>query len=229
MTRLIRGQVLLASIALLATFTALYVSSAPIAAASTARSAKKSKKHKSKKKAVKKMKNERITAGTETLMFNAAVAGALEKAKVSTTATSPASGSLSSGFIFPLASGTLNPTTGLGSVTATGGITFASSFSVPGLFSSESNASVSEPALALNTAPTLSLTSQQATPPTFPFATVSLKGVHPASRAGAITLSDLPASLTATGAQFLNEFAAGSFTSGEAAGTLTVDVTASGG
>lgn len=235
MTRFIRWQILLvASTVSLVALTASVMLSAPVAVATTAHSAKRAKKHrKAKKKHTarkptgKKVANAAITAGTETLTFNATAAGALEKAKVSVTLVSPASGALSSGFVFPLTGGTLNPGTGLGTVTTGGGITFATSFGVAGLFSSETNATVSEPSLALNTAPTLSLTSQQAIPPTFPFATANLKGVHPVSHVGAIALIDLPVSLTSTGARFLNEFAAGSFTTGEALGTLTIDVTSS--
>ena len=229
MTRFVRGQILLVSIASLLALTVSATLSVPVAGAFTAHVAKKSKKHKKAKKkhAAKNVSSVKITAGTETLTFNTTAAQALEKAKVAMTVVSPATGSLSAGFVFELTGGTLNPATGLGSVSAGGGITFATSFSVPGLFSSESNSTVSEPALALNSTPTLSVTSQQVTPPTFPFETVSLKGVRPVSHGGTITLSDLPASLTSTGAQFLNQFASGSFTTGEAVGAVSVDVTAS--
>ncbi len=236
MTRFIRGQmILLVSIASLLALTVSATLSAPVAGAAPAHSTKKSKKHKkakrkhaSKKPAGKKVANATITGGSETLTFNATTAGTLEKAKVSITVVSPATGALATGFVFPLSAGTLNSVTGLGSVTGTGGIEFATSFSVAGLFSTETNATISEPALALNSTPTLSLTSQQANPPTFPFGTASLKGVRPVSHAGTITLSNLPVSLTSTGAQFFNQFASGAFTAGEAAGTLTVQATTGG-
>jgi hypothetical protein len=229
MTRLVRGQIMLVSITALLALTMSVTFSAPLAAAAPAHSAKKSKKHKKSKRKhgtkAKKTANATVTGGTETLTFNTTAAQALEKGKVSTTLVNPASGSLATGFVFQLSGGTLNPSTGLGSLTSTGGVTFATSFSVPGLFSSESNATISEPSLALNSAPTLSFTSQQANPPTFPFGTVSLKGVHPSSHGGSITLADLPVALTSAGARFLNEFAAGSFTAGEAIGTVTIDAT----
>jgi hypothetical protein len=225
MLRMVRTQVLVSIVSML-TLGASVTLSVPTATAAAAHSSKKSKGHKKKKKkAVKKAPNATVTAGTETLTFNATAAQALEKAKVSTTVVSPATGALSSGFVFPIAGGTLNPVTGLGSITTTGGITFATSFSVPGLFSSESNATAAEPALKLSSASTLSLTSAQVSPPTFPFATV--KGVHPSSHAGAIALLNMPVSLTSTGAQFLGQFATGAFTAGEAIGTITVQVTAS--
>jgi Htaa len=203
--------------------------SAPMAAAAPAHASKKSKKHKKtkKKKAAKKAASVKVTAGTETLAFNTQAAQALEKAKVSVASVSPSTGVLASGFVFPLAGGTLNPSTGYGSLTTTGAITFSTSFSVPGLFSSGSEATISEPSLALGSTSTLSFTSQQASPPTFPFATVSLKGVHPAVDGSAITLTNLPVALTATGVQFLSEFASGAFTAGETVGTVTVQVTAS--
>jgi hypothetical protein len=181
------------SIVSLLAFTAVATLSAPVAGASPAHASKKAKKAKKKAKvkkkhAAKKVANVTVTGGSETLTFNAAAVQTLEKDKVSTTLISPATGALASGIVFTLSGGTLNPGTGLGSVTAAGGVTFATSFSVPGLFSSESNLTASEPSVALNTAPTLSFTSQNASPPTFQFATVSLKGVKPTSGAGTLTL-----------------------------------------
>jgi hypothetical protein len=228
MIRITRSRVALVSTVSLLALTGATTATS-LATAATAHMSKKSKKHKKakKKQPAKKAANVTVTAGTETLTFNAQVVQALEKAKVTTTAVSPATGALSSGFVFSLSGGTLNPATGLGSLTSTGGITFATSFSVPGLFSSESNSTISEPALALTATPTMSFTSEQASPPTFPFATVSLKGVHPVAHGAVITLTNLPASLSATGVLFLNQFASGAFSAGEALGTVTVQVSAS--
>jgi hypothetical protein len=229
MIRRIRAQVVLMSTLSLLALGVVAVVSAPVLAAATAHSDKKSKKHKKakKKRPAKKVASVKIAAGSETLTFSAQAVAALEKAKVSVTVQSPATGALASGFVFPLSGGTLNPGTGLGSVSTTGGITLATSFSVPGLFNSESNSTISEPGLLLSSASTLSFTSQQASPPTFPFATTSLKGIHPVAHGVAITLTNLPLSLTSTGLQFLSEFASGAFTAGEAIGDVTVQVTAS--
>jgi hypothetical protein len=238
MTRLVRAKVVLMTIVSLLALTAVATLSVPVAGAAPAHASKKAKKGKKKTKgkkkksankgSAKKVANVPVTGGNETLTFNAATVQTLEKDKVTTTVISPATGVLASGIVFTLSGGTLNPGTGLGSVTAGGGITFATSFSVPGLFSSESNLTASEPSVALNSAPTLSFTSQNATPPTFPFATVSLKGVKPTSGAGTLTLPNAALSLTATGAQFMNEFASNAFTSGEAIGTLTIQATVGG-
>jgi hypothetical protein len=228
MIRSFRARFALISTVSLLVLVGAAIATVPAAPASVAHSAKKSKKHKkSKKKSAKKVTSVKVTAGTETLTFNAQAFAALEKAKVSVTAVSPATGTVATGFVFPLTGGTLNPSSGAGSVTATGGITFASSFSVPGLFSSESNSTISEPGLVLASASTLSFTSQQASPPTFPFGTTSLKGIHPGSYAGAISLTNLPVSLGPVGVQFLNQFASGAFTAGQAFGTVTVRVSAS--
>ncbi len=229
MPRIIRVQVALLSAVALLGLGASATLSAPFAAAAPAHASKKSKKHKKakKKKTVKKVASVKVTGGTETLTFNAEVALALEKAKVGVAGASPATGALASGFVFPLSGGNLNPASGVGSLSTSGGLTFSTSFGVPGLFSSGSEATISEPALVLGSASTLSFTSQQATPPTFPFATVRLKGVHPVVDGAAITLSDLPVSLTSTGVQFLSGFATGAFTAGETVGTLTVQVSAS--
>jgi hypothetical protein len=228
MIRVIRTRAVLVSTVSLLALAVATTLSAPIAIATPAHAAKKVKKHKKakKKKAAKKTAGVKVTAGTETLAFNAQAAQALEKAKASLAAVSPATGALVSGFVFPLAGGTLNPSTGFGSLTTTGGITFSTSFNVAGVFSGGSEAMISEPSLTLGSASTLSFISQQATPPTFPFATASLERVHPVVSGAAITLANLPISLTVTGAEFLDEFAGGAFTSGEAVGTLTVQATA---
>jgi hypothetical protein len=227
MIRVIRAQLVLVSIASLFALAASTALSASMTTTMPTHSGKKAKKYKKEKEKVNRVLHVKVTAGTETIRFNPWAIHALEKAKVSTTPVSPATGGLSSGFVFPLVGGTLNTGTGFGSVSTTGGVTFATSFSVPGLFLSETNSTVSSPALALKSTPMLSFTSEQATPPTFPFERVSLKGERPVSHAGAITLKRLPASLTPTGAQFLNQFAAGAFTANESVGTVTVLVTAS--
>lgn len=229
MIRMIRAQIALFSAVSLLVLGASTMLSTPVVVAAAAHASKKVKKHKKakKKKAAKKVASVKVTAGTETLAFNAQATQALEKAKVSLAAVSPTTGALASGFVFPLSGGTLNPSTGVGSLTTTGGITFSTSFSVPGLFSSGSEATIAEPFLGLGSTSTLSFTSQQASPPTFPFASVSLKGVHPVVSGAVITLTNLPVSLAATGVQFLGEFASGAFTTREAVGTVTVQVTAS--
>jgi hypothetical protein len=242
MIRLVRAKVVLMAIVSLLAFAAVATLSAPFAGAAPAHLSKKTKKGKAKakakkkhaakkgsaKKPAKKVANVTVTGGSETLTFNAMAVQTLEKDKVSTTIVSPATGALASGIVFSISGGTLNPGTGLGSVTTGGGVTFSTSFSVPGLFSSESNSTVSEPSVALNSAPTLSFTSANVTPPTFPFATVSLQGVRPTSGAGTLTLANAALSLTATGAQFMNQFASNAFTTGEAIGTLTIQATVSG-
>ena len=228
MIRMIRAQVVLFSAVSLLVLGAATMLSTPVAAAAPAPASKKAKKHKKakKKKAAKQVASIKITAGNETLAFNTQATQAFEKAKVSLVAVGPATGALVSGLVFPLASGTLNPSTGYGSLTTTGGITLSTSFGVPGLFSSGSEATISEPSLSLGSSSTLSFTSQQASPPRFPFATVSLKKLHPAVSGTTITLTNLPVALTATGVQFLGGFASGAFTTGEVVGTLTVQAMA---
>jgi hypothetical protein len=226
---MIRAQIALFSAVSLLVLGASTMLSTPVVVAAPAHASKKVKKHKKakKKKAAKRVASVKVRTGSETLVLNTQATQALEKAKVSLAAVSPTTGALASGFVFPLSGGTLNPSTGVGSLTTTGGITFSTSFSVPGLFSSGSEATISEPSLALGSSSTLSFTSQQASPPTFPFASVSLKGVHPVVSGAVITLTNLPVSLAATGVQFLGEFASGAFTTGEDVGTVTVQVTAS--
>jgi hypothetical protein len=227
MIQTVRAHMALLSMVLLLTLGTVATLSAPITSASTAHSANKKHKKAKKKKAVKKVASVKVTAGTEILTFNAQAVQVLEKAKVSVTVVGPTTGTPAAGFVFPLTGGTLNPSTGVGSVKSSGGITMATSFSVPGLFSSETSSTISEPALVLGSASTLSFTSQQVSPPTFSFASTSLKGVRPVAHDGTITLANLSLSLTATGVQFLNQFASESFKTGEAVGIVTVQVSAS--
>jgi hypothetical protein len=230
MIRVIRTRAgLVSAVSLLLALGVSTTVSSPSAAATSARVSKKSEKHKKakKKKAAKRVASVQVSAGTETLVFSTHTVQALETAKASLVAVSPASGAVASGFAFPLAGGTLNPSTGFGSLGATGGLTLSTSIGVPG-FSFGSEATISEPFLGLGSASTLSFTSQQATPPKFSFGTVDLKSVHPLVIGSTITLTSLRVSLTSTGARFLNEFASGAFLTGEAVGTVTVQVTASG-
>jgi hypothetical protein len=228
MIRAIRTQIMLFSAVSLLALGVTTILSAPIAAATPAHVSKKAKKHKKarKKEARKKVASVKVTAGAETFVLSTQVVQALEKANVSVAAVSPATGELASGFVFPLAGGSLNPATGFGALTTSGGLTFSTSVGAPG-FSFGREATISEPFLGLGSTSTLSFTSPQATPPKFSFASVALKAVHPFVYGSAITLTNLRASLTSTGAQFLNEFAGGAFTSGEAIGSVNVQVSSS--
>jgi hypothetical protein len=229
MTRITRAHTALASaVSLLVALGVSTTVCSPVADAANVHLSEKAEGHKEagKKKAHKKVARVKVTAGTETLLFNARVAQALEKAGVSVAAVSPAAGVLTSGFVFQLTGGTLNPATGVGSLTTTGGLTFSTSVGVPE-FSFGREATISEPFLGLGSSSTLSFTSQQATPPKFPFASIALKAVHPLVEGSAITLTNLPALLTVSGARFLDEFASGVFARGEAAGSVTVQVSSS--
>lgn len=229
MIRAIRTQIVLFSaVSLLLALGVTTTLSAPIAAASPSHASKKAKKHKKtgKKKAAKKVASVKVTTGTETFVLSTQVVQALEKANVSVAAVSPATGVLASGFVFPLAGGSLNPATGFGTLTTTGGLTLSTSVGAPG-FSFGREATISEPFLGLGSTSTLSFTSLQATPPKFSFASVALKAVHPFVYGSAITLTNLRASLTVAGAQFLNEFADGAFASGEAIGSVNVQISSS--
>lgn len=219
--------VLFSAVSLLLALGVATMLDAPIAVAVTAHASTQVKKHKkSKRKNTKKVASVKVTGGTETLTFSTQAVQALEKANVTVAAVSPATGALASGFAFPLAGGTLNPATGFGSLTTTGALTFSTGVGIPG-FSFGREATVAEPFLSLYSVSTLNLSSQQATPPKFSFATVALKGVHPHVDGSTIMLTNLRISLTSSGARFLNEFAASAFKTGETVGSVTVQVTAS--
>lgn len=231
--RMLRIRFVLMSVVALLALTASATIVAPVAGAASAHSskakakAKGKKKKKKKKKAkapAKKVANVKVTGGSETLLFNSTTVAALEKAKVTVTPGGTASGTLAGGLVFQVKSGTLNPGTGFGSVSATGGVTMASSFNY-GFFSSEKSASFSEPAVKLAaSAASLSFTSANFTPPVFVFGTLGLKGIKPTSHAGGVTIAKIPVSLASGGVSFLGSFATG-FTVGEVVGTLTIEAT----
>lgn len=138
-----------------------------------------------------------------------------------TTPIAPATATSSGAFTFPLTSGSLNSATGRGSVSASGGLTVASSTNVAGLFGSSSSATANSPVLAIGATSTLTMTSENFTPPTVPLLDLSTSAIKPHGSGAAITLSNIPATLTAPGQQFFGS----SFHAGEEIATVTIQAT----
>ena len=115
---------------------------------------------------MKKVANVKVTGGTETLTFNTTAVQALEKAKAHHhRQPGHRRTRLGHRLLALRRHAQSGDWTWFGE--RHGGITFSTSFR-PRPVSSETNSTVSEPAVALNTTPTMSLTSQQVRPPNVP-------------------------------------------------------------
>jgi len=168
-----------------------------------------------------------ITGGSLTLTFTSAAWAKLDHSLGSTfTDTTmpvePATAT-SGTFTFPLTGGSLNSATGYGDVMASGGITVTSTTSLGVLGSSGSNASATSPVVAIGSTSTVTMTSEQFSPPAVPLFELNTSAVTPAVASGTVTLSNVPVTLTSAGEQFFS--IVGSFSSGEQVGTLTIDAT----
>jgi hypothetical protein len=186
------------------------------------------KKHKKHKKGKKPSAGTtiKVKGGSVTLTFTAQAWSKLSSSVGSTfsrttTPVAPATATSSGAFTFPLTSGSLNSSTGRGSVSASGGLTVASSTNVAGLFGSSSSATANNPVLAIAATSTVTVTSENFTPPTVPLLDLSTSAVKPHTSGTAITLSNIPATLTAPGQQFFGS----SFHTGEEIGTVTIQAT----
>jgi Htaa protein len=165
----------------------------------------------------------KVKSGSVTLTFsssawsriNTSTGSAVGK---STTPVSPATATSTGAFTFPVGGGSINSSTGHGTVDATGGITIESRLSVSGLFSSSSSATATSPTAMLGKSANLTFTSSSFTPPTVALLELVTRGVKVASTSRSVTLSNVKATLTAAGAQFFGS----SFKTGEQIGTVTI-------
>lgn len=169
-----------------------------------------------------------ITGGSATLTFTSAAWAKLDHSvgttfTDTTTPVAPATEAPSGTFTFPLIGGSLNSATGYGSVTASGGFTLTSTTNLGVLGSSGSSATASSPVVAIGSSSTLTVTSEQFTPPTVPLFELKTSAITPAVTSGAVTISNVPVTLTSAGEQFFGIL--GQFTSGEQVATLTIDAT----
>ncbi len=184
---------------------------------------KGAKKKKGKKKAAAIVPSLTVTGGTVTITPSAASSADFTQHKVTTTASAPAT--LAGEVVtLPIASGTLNPVTGYGSLTLSGGYAYSETSSLNfglGSFTSGTEAGLSD--LTISLAASSQLSASVGNPPTNG-AFFALKGLKPAKSAGTLTLAGIEADLTAAAASLLTQFG-GTFTANGSFGTISIQAT----
>lgn len=168
----------------------------------------------------------KAASGTLTITWVAKVWSSLNSSLGSTvgtktTAVAPAAETASGVLTFPITDGSLNSVTGRGTLNASGGIATESHLSVGGLFESSSSASVSSPVITIASASKITITSSNFTPPTgVPLFTLNTAHVKAVGSKHSVTLSKIPAEITALGA---DAFGSG-LQANEVIGTATIQI-----
>ncbi len=161
-------------------------------------------------------------SGTITLSFSAEALKTIDSGSSTvgtiTTPIAPATDAVPGTFVFPISHGTLNSASGKGSVSAHGGLQIESHLKLSGLLESTTSASASNPSAVIGGSSTLSLTSPNFTPSTVALFTLGTAHPKVSGSRHAVTVSRVPAHLTAAGAQFFG----GSFKAGQQIATLTI-------
>jgi hypothetical protein len=198
----------------------------------------KGKKHKSKgRKKGKKGKKPsvstpsvKLTGGAATITLTASGASALEAAKATLTATAPATLPTATQVSMPITGGTLNPSTGEGTVDLGGGFTFLGPVVNLVFFTSQSAVSLEAPVvIKLAGSKGSSLSANVGSPPLdAPFFT--LKAGKPKSAAGSLTLEGISASLDSAAAEVMGKaFSGSSFTTGQTLANVSLQATTAAG
>jgi hypothetical protein len=167
-----------------------------------------------------------IRSGSFTLTFTAAAWSKLTKSSSgnglsSSTSATPIAPATASGpdFTFPLTGGVLNVSSGRGSLSASGGIEISSSGTSSFVTTSASGA-VSDPLVTLGATSSLTVTSENFTPPTVTLLVLASAAVKPYAKGKEVSISDIPAIVTTAAQQLFG--IAGTFNVGEKVGTVTV-------
>lgn len=211
----VRRAVTLTALGLLSvSATAMTVEAAPVAARAQVAKKKRKKKHAS--------FTVKVTGGTMTLAFTApawaVIDGGSPTVGTVTSAVAPATATGTGTFTLPIGHGSLNSATGRGTVDATGGLAIESHVSLAGLFESSSSATASNPVALLSSSSQLSLTSANFNPSTVPMFALNIAHVKVVGSRHSVTLSAIPATLTAPGVEFFGS----SFQAGEQIATVTI-------
>jgi hypothetical protein len=166
-----------------------------------------------------------VARGSMTLAFTSSAwsrlsgsAGGTAGSDTSAVPIAPATESAST-FTFPISGGSLSTASGRGTVTASGGISVASS-GTNSFFTSSASASASNPVAVLGVRSRLTVTSESFSPPTVVLLRLGNGVVKSSSRRRAMTISDIPATVTTASQQLFG--IAGSFSVGEQIGTVTI-------
>ena len=121
-------------------------------------------------------------------------------------------------FSFPITGGTLNSASGQGTVASSGGFTISHHLSVGGLFESSSTVTAESPTASLGKSSSLILNSANFTPPRVPLFQLSTAHVKVIGSKSAVTLNQIPATLTPAGLQFFGS----TFKAGVTVATVTI-------
>jgi hypothetical protein len=197
-----------------------------LAAGGVASTAKAKGHHHKKKKAKKKAAaNLTVSGGTVTLTPSATAAAAFTAHKLTLEVSAPATSGAGDAVTLPIASGTLNPSTGYGTLTLSGGYSYSESSTTElgGLGSFTSGASASFADLTITFGATSAVTAD-VDGQTGAFFT--LKSVKPARSGSTLTLAGVPVTVPAGAVSLLDGFAESTtFTANGPFGTLAVQAT----
>ncbi|MGA8353384.1 MAG: hypothetical protein WB698_04380 [Solirubrobacteraceae bacterium] len=188
----------------------------------------KGKKKKSTQPA-KKAPSVTLTGGTATISLSSGAASSLEKAKVTLTATAPATLPAATQVSLPVTGGTLTPSTGEGTVDLGGGFTFLGPLVNLIFFTSQSAVSLQSPVvIKLGSASSSNLSANVGEPPLdAPFFT--LKPVKATSSSSTVTLSGIGASLDSAAAEVMTKaFSGATFTTSESFASITITANTAG-
>jgi hypothetical protein len=234
-------RIRLALAALLGAFALLWATGAPMALAAQTgaphhasskvslkakkkgkRGKKKHKKRKATTKPTKSVPSVKLTGGSATIALSSTAASALEKAKVTLTATAPATLPAASQVSMPITGGTLNPGTGEGTVDLGGSFTFLGPEVNLYLLTTQSAVSLESPVVIKLAGSNSNLSANVGSPPLdAPF--FALKAGKPTSSGGTLTLDGITASLNSPAAEVMSRaFGSGSFTTGETVASISL-------
>jgi hypothetical protein len=167
----------------------------------------------------------KATSGTMTLTLSAQTWTRINSSLGSTvgtttTAIAPAAANPTGTLTFPITHGSLNSVSGHGTVNAQGGLTIESHLSVAGFFNSSSSVTANSPVASLGTTSKVTMTSENFKPPSVALLTLNLSRIKVLGSRHAVSLSKIPASLTALGVAFFGS----SFHTGEKIGTVSIQI-----
>lgn len=190
----------------------------------------KSKKKKTGKKPSTSEPSAKLSGGTATISLAASGTSALEAAKVTLTAASPATLPSATQVSMPITGGTLNPSTGEGTVDLGGGFTFLGPVENLVFFTTQSAVSLEAPVVMKLAGSTGSNLSANVGSPPLDAPFFTLKAGKPKSAAGSIALEGISASLDSAAAEVMGKaFSGSSFTAGETLASISLQATVAAG
>lgn len=186
----------------------------------------KGKQKKSTTPAAKSAPSVKLTGGTATIALTSSGASALEAAKVTLSAATPATTPSATQVSLPITGGTLAPSTGEGTIDLGGGFTFLGPVVNLYFFTSQSAVSLESPVvIKLAGASGSSLSANVGSPPV-DAAFFTLKPGKASSAAGTVTVTGIAASLDSAAAEVMGKaFSGTTFKTGEELASIAIAAT----